>query len=121
MCAIEYNPGHLVGLYLSPDDERDREIELSPNDLKGLKVLGIIATVRDNSSRAITQLAYDPYVLHESRYGVRLRGYQVALLVGMCVVLLGICGLCVYFLRRKSQKLLQRLTHEVKYQEQMDS
>jgi hypothetical protein len=64
----------MFAIYLSQQDERDREVTINKKDLKGVKSIGIIATVRDEKTHSIVTLAYEPYIIHRGvdRFGVRL-------------------------------------------------
>jgi hypothetical protein len=39
--------GNIFSVWISPEDELDREVVLQRDDLDKVKVLGIIATVKD--------------------------------------------------------------------------
>lgn len=80
MCAIQHaEQGELFAIYISQEDEKDREVRINRNDLKGVKVLGILATVKDSKTQETVNLAYEPFVLQDAQkmrgFGVRLRGY----------------------------------------------
>lgn len=55
----------------------DREVTIDRADLKGVKAIGLIATVKDEKTHSIVTLAYEPYIIHKEQmpYGVRLRPY----------------------------------------------
>lgn len=101
-CAVEKADG-IFGVYMSSEDERDREVHLQRTDLDSVKVLGLLATIADPAGGPPETIAYEPYVITApSRvYGVRVQGYQVVLLAALgLLVLLGLACLGCKFRKR---------------------
>ena len=72
-CAIQHaERNSIFAIYLSQESESDREIHLQKSDLSNIKVLGIIASVKDPKTGYMVQLAYEPYVVMKSQVqGIR--------------------------------------------------
>jgi hypothetical protein len=89
--------------------------------LKNVKVLGVIASIKDEKTHEVIQLAYQPYsLIPQEAFGVKIKLYQVVMLVVFGVLSLFCLGLVVFCLRRKTIGLKKRLDHEVRYQEQQN-
>ncbi len=75
-CAVEKAEG-IFGVYMSRNDEQDREVHLQRSDLDSIKVLGLLATIADTEGGAPETIAYEPYVITVPTrvYGVRVQGY----------------------------------------------
>ena len=120
MCSIEHAPANsLFAIYFSPSEEKDREVRLKREDLKNVKALGIIAQVKDQKSKQLITLAYDPYVLEKHQlFGLKLSGFQILLISSFGLLSLACLGTLVYCLRKKHIFLTTRLDHVISYQEQ---
>lgn len=105
-CAVEQSAGQVFGVYMSQADEADREVRLQRTDLNSIKVLGLMATVKDENEGTVT-IAYEPYVITapDKVYGVRAKHWQVALLAGgLVVVMAGLVWLACRF-KRKGRRI----------------
>ena len=73
LCALHYaNQSNLFSIYLNPDDMKKTSISLSGEDLEEIKVIGIIARVKDPVSGQIVSLSYDPFTFTHTDFGVKI-------------------------------------------------
>ncbi|TNV71783.1 hypothetical protein FGO68_gene6442 [Halteria grandinella] len=124
MCAVQHAAeGEMFAIYLSQEDEQDRVVRLNRRDLKDVKVIGIIASVQDDRSQQIVNLAYEPFILQGTQrlrgFGVRLRGIQFAILAVIITSLLLCLGMFIYCMRKRGQAMIKKLT-QPHYSSQVD-
>jgi len=105
-CAVEQSGGRVFGVYMSQQDESDREVRLQRADLSSIQALGLIATVTDPAQGTVT-IAYEPYVITapDRVYGVRAKHWQLALLAGALLMVMG--GLVWLACRFKNKRPIQ--------------
>ena len=73
LCALHYaNQSSLFSIFLNPEDMKQNRISLSSEDLDEIKVIGIIARVKDPLSGEIVSLSYEPFTFSSVSFGVKV-------------------------------------------------
>ena len=70
-----------------------------------MKVLGLIASVKDPYTGEIINLAYEPYEFDAERFGVKIESHHLILITLLGMALIMILSTIVCVLRRKSKRL----------------
>eukprot|EP00347_Sterkiella_histriomuscorum_P004193 403361391 len=114
ICSIEHASHHDIStIFTSYDDQRKTRVKLKRADIEKIRVIGVLARIKDPMTGELINLAYEPYLLNPDTFGVKISMRHLIAIAAIGLAFFFILGVLVCFLRKKSIRLQKRLEFEV--------